>query len=253
MDLSVICPVYNNAKTMLPMIASFQQQIVDGYNIEYIFICNGCTDNSEEILRQFVNMYPETFKNHIILRRGYSDVGHARQDGFDVSTGDCIIFCDMDDWLLSQYFFIDIIQINKNNPDKIIRFEFDLPKKDYFFIEDSYLKYATYWHIKYQMGCTLWRYAFPRSILEKVHFKYGLNGKDDLDLMQQITATDHINAIILDKEYYFWNYLEPYSYSFQEMKNKRFLTKEQFLNLAYQVLQKDPNNIELKTVLQHLL
>lgn len=253
MDLSVICPVYNNAKTMLPMIASFQQQIVDGYSIEYIFICNGCTDNSEEILHQFVNMYPETFKNHIILHRGYGDVGHARQEGFEASTGNCILFCDMDDWLLSEYFFDNIIKTNRMYSNRLIKFGYDLPKRDYFYLENDRINYATYWHLKNRMSCTLWRYAFPREVLAKVHFTYGLSGKDDVDLLQQIEALGNIEVVTIARDYYFWNYLQPRSFSYQQMKDKHFLTKDQFLILANEILKNEPNNTEIKLITQHLL
>lgn len=137
MDLSVICPIHNNADTMLPMIASFQQQNIGNYEIEYIFICNGCKDNSEELLYKFKKMFPNTFKNCIILNETFSDTGLARQKGVDVSTGDYIAFCDMDDWLLSKTTFKDLLDCTKLYPNTLIQFGFDLPKKDYFFITED--------------------------------------------------------------------------------------------------------------------
>lgn len=254
-DLSVICPVYNNASTMLPMIASFQQQEIGSYEVEYIFVCNGCTDNSKEVLEKLVAAYPETFKNCTILNKKYCDTGRARQDGVDIALGKYILFCDMDDWLLSNTMFKELLDIEKKRPNTFIRFNLDLPKKDWFYIDERGLNYTTYWRLKNIMDCTVWRYLFPKILFKENRFLNDQHGKDDIKLISQIMVyckNHNIRTLSLEKEYYYWNYMRPGSYSYIQMMKRIILTKEQFLEKVKQIPKENisPNFLE---GLEHLL
>ena len=233
MDLSVICPVYNNVETMLPMLASFQLQDIGEYSVEYLFICNGCTDNSEEVLTQLVKLFPATFKNYKIVHADKGDVGIARQIGVNISTGNYILFCDMDDWLLSKTMFRELLEIAYSHPDGTFQFGIDLPKKDYFFTENNQIKYATYWRLKNKMTCTVWRYLFPRRVFDTVSFPANKNGEDDVVItgaLQELVESGKEKLYIIHKDYYFWNYLDPHSQSYKVMITKNLISKEEFLS-----------------------
>lgn len=234
MDLSIICPVYNNKDSMLKMMSSFCQQNIEGLEVEYIFVCNGCTDGSEHMIKRYIQGKPRAFPHYSILSFDWNDVGRARQEGVNASTGNYILFCDMDDWLLDTNMYQELLYFASESPGALIEFGFDLPKRDYFYIEDGKLQYTTYWRIKTKMNCTVWRYLFPREIFNKIQFHSGLDTKDDLDLTKQIEAlfaAKEIGILIVPKDYYFWDYLRPGSYSYEKIAKNKELTKEDFLQL----------------------
>lgn len=255
MDLSVICPVYNNVSTMLPMLGSFQRQYVDGIDVEYIFVCNNCSDESEQVLTNITGIFKDTFKNIKIIHEDFGDTGLARQSGVDHSTGDFVIFCDMDDWLLENDMFQQLVLIGKQYPEYLFRYGFDLPKKDYFYIKDGNLGYTTYWHVINKMTCTVWRYLFPRFVFDHCKFKGGLCGKDDLDFMTQINELRNkkmLNLLITNRQFYYWDYMNPKSYSYKEMMKNQILTKKQFLDICNKIPD-DKKSKDLKESLEHLL
>ena len=153
----------------------------------------------------------------------------------------------MDDWLLDREAFKKVLQVAEEHPNKLVKFGFDLPKKDYFYLENGRIVFLTYWRIKNKMTCTVWRYVFPRFIFKDCCFHGGLSGKDDLDLMNQIMEKHKdLKLVKIDQDFYFWNYMDPRSYSYKDYIKKDILTKEQFIELA-------KNNPELKEIIEHLI
>lgn len=256
MDLSVICPVYNNVDNMLPMMASFQLQDTSDYEVEYIFVCNGCTDNSEEVIQKMVELFPQTFKNNTILNIDFADTGIARQIGVNNAKGDYILFCDMDDWLLSRTMFKELLDYTKVVPNSVIHFYIDCPEKDWFFIKNGNLMYMTYWRLKHIMTCTVWQYLFPRQIFNKISFKPNKKGEDDLFLtndMKALAKSGDIGFYDVNKEYYFWDAMNPKSYSYKDITtNCIMLTKEQFIEEVDKA-DKSKFTRELIEVLENLL
>lgn len=255
MDLSIICPVYNNKSTMITMMSSFCCQNIENLEIEYIFVCNGCTDNSEHMIRRYIEGKPQAFPHYSILSFDWNDVGRARQEGVNAAKGDYILFCDMDDWLLDTNMYQELLYFAHQAPGALVKFNFDLPKKDYFFIRDEKLYYTTYWRLKNRMNCTVWRYLFPREIFEKIEFHWGLNTEDDLDLTKQIEAlytAKEIGILIVPKDYYFWNYMRPGSYSHWKLNQNQMLTKEEFLQII-NTLPREEWDEELRQVVDNLV
>lgn len=256
MDLSVICPVYNNVNNMLPMIASFQAQDVGDYEVEYIFVCNGCKDNSENVLLSLLPLFPDTFKHYQILHEDNGDTGIARQIGVENAIGDYILFCDMDDWLLSRTMFKELLDEEKHHPRAILHFGIDLPKKDWFFIKNGNLMYMTYWRLKYIMTCTVWQYMFPRWLFVQIAFEANRKGEDDLfftNEVKKLARNKEIEILHINKDYYYWDAMNPKSYSYWEITTKcTVLTKEQFLEL---IKNMKPENMpeQLRLALDNLL
>ena len=51
-DLSVIVPVYNLERYIIPLLISLKGQDLGEYQVEYIFVLNNCTDRSKEVIEK---------------------------------------------------------------------------------------------------------------------------------------------------------------------------------------------------------
>ena len=92
--ISVIVPVYNSEKYIEKCLKSILIQ--KNVEFEIIVVNDGSTDNSEKIINEFVNIYPNKIKYFYKENGGLSD---ARNYGIKHITGDYICFVDSDDYL----------------------------------------------------------------------------------------------------------------------------------------------------------
>lgn len=90
--LSVISPVYNKGKYLEQTIASFRPG--QESDVELIFVDDGSTDRSPEILRSL-----EKYPNVRILTQENKGAPAARNAGFEASSGRYIWFFDADDYV----------------------------------------------------------------------------------------------------------------------------------------------------------
>lgn len=115
--ISVIIPVYNVEKHIYRCIESlFAQTMKEG--IEFIFV-NDCTsDNSMQIIHNFINKSPER-KNAAIIVNHLQNMGlpSARNSGLKIAKGDFIIHCDSDDWISSNTYETLYNKAMKENAD----------------------------------------------------------------------------------------------------------------------------------------
>lgn len=92
MNVSVVVPVYNTARYLPQCVDSLINQTLR--DVEFIFVDDGSTDNSVEILEQY-RKKDERIK---ILRQENMHAGVARNNGMKQATGKYIIFLDSDDY-----------------------------------------------------------------------------------------------------------------------------------------------------------
>jgi len=92
--VSIIVPVYNTEKYIEKCLGSIVNQTYK--NIEVIVVNDGSTDNSEKIIKDYVERYPDKIKYFTKANGGLSD---ARNFGVNHATGDYIAFVDSDDYL----------------------------------------------------------------------------------------------------------------------------------------------------------
>lgn len=92
MNVSVIVPVYNTSRFLPQCVESLLNQTLR--DVEFIFVDDGSTDNSVEILK----LYQEKDKRITILQQKNLNAGVARNTGMKIATGKYIIFLDSDDY-----------------------------------------------------------------------------------------------------------------------------------------------------------
>ncbi|MCF7546034.1 glycosyltransferase [Enterococcus faecium] len=95
--VSIIVPVFNAGKYLENLILSLMNQTY--HNIEIIFIDDGSTDNS----RNIVNKYCKKDSRITKIFTENSGVSSARNRGLDIASGDYICFIDADDYLEDIY------------------------------------------------------------------------------------------------------------------------------------------------------
>lgn len=109
--VSIIIPVYNVEKYLAECIESILKQTHK--NLEIIFVNDGSTDRSKQILEDYKNK-----DNRIkVIHKKNEGVSIARNTGIDCATGEYICFSDADDYLMIDYVEYLLELILKYNAD----------------------------------------------------------------------------------------------------------------------------------------
>lgn len=176
--ISIICPTFNRSKMLetrsIPSVLSQSYK-----NFELLIICDGCTDNSIEVIKKFNDnrikvfeiqrnkkRYPPTVENH-----WFAGPVMANNEGLKNATGDWIARIDDDDIWTSNH-LEDLIKyakhthsdfvsssylLKKNGEEKIIDVKNDVPRIGgvQTWLYAGYLKFA-----KYNINC--WRKSWNK-------------------------------------------------------------------------------------------
>lgn len=96
MRFSVIIPLYNKAPYVRKALDSIVSQTYKDW--ECIVINDGSSDNSLEVVKNFVDEYKIYDFRFKIVDQPNAGVAAARNNGVKVSSGDYVCFLDADDW-----------------------------------------------------------------------------------------------------------------------------------------------------------
>lgn len=109
-DLSIILPVYNVEKYLDKCLFTLLNQELE--NFELIIVNDGTKDNSEEIIKKYLNK--SNFKDkitYVIQENG--GLSSARNTGYSFAKGEYVTFFDSDDYIKSNM-YKNMIQKTKN-------------------------------------------------------------------------------------------------------------------------------------------
>ncbi|MCW4466208.1 glycosyltransferase family 2 protein [Glutamicibacter sp. MNS18] len=98
--LSIVSAVFNVERYLQRYLDSLDDQEVDRHLFETIFVLDGSTDGSEEIIEAWGR---DTTVRHRILSKTNGGQASARNLGMTVATGGWVTFCDPDDFLATNY------------------------------------------------------------------------------------------------------------------------------------------------------
>lgn len=117
--VSVITTFYNAEKFILQSINSVNQQIIDGFEVEYVIVDDKSPDKSREIITNFINNHGNPNIDFRIIEPDENlGCGGARKFGIDNSTGNYLMFLDADDYYMNRDFIIRAYNtIKKENAD----------------------------------------------------------------------------------------------------------------------------------------
>ena len=95
--VSAVIPCYNVASKMSRCLEAFRNQTYK--NIELIFVNDGSTDNTEEMIFQYIPMYVDLGMHVKYIYQENKGVGGAINTGLKEVTGKYLIWPDPDDWI----------------------------------------------------------------------------------------------------------------------------------------------------------
>ena len=107
--ISVIIPVYNTEKYLRRCFDSVINQTYP--NMEMVVINDGSKDNSEKIINEYRNEYPEIISYYSKENTGVAD---TRNFGIEKAKGDYIMFLDSDDYIDEALFNHLETYVNQN-------------------------------------------------------------------------------------------------------------------------------------------
>lgn len=215
--ISVIVPCYNVSKYIDRCIECLNVQTFKDFEI--ICIDDGSTDNTLQIL----NKYKRIVK---IISTNNQGVSQARNEGIKVASGEYIYFFDPDDYLVPDALSILYKKIKEKNCDciqfgfKVIRengeeikgqngnkkagvydrqgiIEIIFPRYIGYSITDI-KKYGTNeFYLNYEM-CSVWRFLYKKSVIEKHNILFPKNihlGEDTMFNCEFFCYASSINVI----------------------------------------------------------
>ena len=200
--ISVIIPVYNKQNYISETLESIENQTLN--NIEVICIDDGSTDNSLDIIENFIN---SSFKLEI-LKQNNLGPGIARNNALEVAKGEYVSFLDADDlyedpqslekmYNLAKSSNADMVSANLNRGDAK---------------ERRYKSYYTKFYEKqtvinpddYEVPFYFYKNIFKNSFLQENEIKFpNLEmGEDPVFLAEILSKLDEIPCLPLDFYYY---------------------------------------------------
>lgn len=215
--ISIIIPVYNTERYLERCITSLLDQTYK--NLELIFVDDGSTDKSIEILKNA----QKNDRRITVISQKNSGPSAARNKGLSICTGQYIMFCDSDDTVKPNWCEV-LYQTIKVNPDSWVicgMKVFDVnekildikkakggiySKKDYFQIFMNGLSGAVYNKI------------YCAWVLKKYNIKFDISRRLGEDVLFNIDYFTYMkNIVVIEKELY--NY---YRYDIYERLTNRY-------------------------------
>lgn len=111
--VSIIIPCYNGEKTINRCLDSILQQTWD--NIETIIIDDGSTDNSEKIIKSYINKFNLRGYKLTYIHQCNQGLGGAINTGIKNFTGDYLCWIDVDDFLFPESIKIKAEYLESHN------------------------------------------------------------------------------------------------------------------------------------------
>ena len=172
-EVSVIVPVYNVEKYIEQCLNSLVNQSLE--NIEIIVVNDGTKDNSEEIIKKFIEKYPQKI---VYLKKENGGLSDARNYGIPYAKGEYIAFLDSDDYVEKDIYKEMYELAKKENSDMVeCDFLWEYPDKTR---EDIGQVYNGKKEMLEKVRVVAWNKLIRRSILEKtqIQFPKGLRYED---------------------------------------------------------------------------
>ncbi|MDO5614628.1 MAG: glycosyltransferase [Cruoricaptor ignavus] len=113
--VSIIVPVYNVENYLAKCLDSLVSQTLT--DIEILVINDGSTDNSQMIINEYQERFPDKIKSFVKENGGLSD---ARNFGLDRAKGEFVGFVDSDDYVLPTMFGEMYALAEKHNAQMVI-------------------------------------------------------------------------------------------------------------------------------------
>lgn len=265
---SVIIPVYNVEKYLKECLDSLINQTFK--NIEFIFINDGSTDNSVQIIEEYAQ---KDARIKLITQQNQGQ-GIARNNGIKLAKGEYIAFIDPDDWVDLELFQELNTFIEQRHPDVLQfdfyefyeysgitkpynlakkfkrKFNYDLTKKNYYSWKDCNNRCLT------RLSPLCWNKVYSKQFLIDNNIVFAPNkfGEDLLFSHNVLFSAEKI--YVLDKYLYYYRHransatnkkIENIYWTFENLDFTKNLLVEKGI---YEALKKEYNRYKLKKIIK---
>ena len=201
MDMSIIVPCHNLESYITPLLVSLRLQDIDNYEVEVIFVCDNCNDNTVAVIQQFnLNNFTE-----YIIECNVQSCGLARNAGMNIAKGKYIWFIDGDDWIIDNQAILKIINFMNETQFKVIRFGYECP---------PWFKYKGYFSM-------VWQYAYRKNFIKHIPFVKTQPSEDVIFQNKVVNKLGTKDIPILKENLYYYNYMRPGSNMYQYSRTRK--------------------------------
>lgn len=201
MDMSIIVPCHNLEPYITPLLVSLRLQDIGNYEVEVIFVCDNCNDNTKTIIEQFKFDY---LIKHII-ECNVQSCGLARNEGMKIAKGKYIWFIDGDDWIIDNRAIFKIINFMNETRFKVIRFGYECPPT---------FRYKGYFSM-------VWQYAYRKNFIKYTPFVKMQPSEDVVFQKKVVKKLGTKDIPVLKENLYYYNYMRPGSNMYQYRKTRK--------------------------------
>ncbi len=142
LTVSIVIPAHNEETTILQLLRALVNQKQLGYKLDVIeVICDGCTDKTEELARQFAKKHPEILIQNDGKRKGKA----LRLNNFYQSTNsDITVNLDADVKITDKFLISKLIKPFKDSNVGLVGGR-NIPTKGTTFVQTALAKYDLIW------------------------------------------------------------------------------------------------------------
>lgn len=209
LKVSVVVLVYNTAKYLKKCLDSIMNQTYE--NIEVIIINDGSTDESANIISEYLKNYPEIIK---YFSKENSGIADTRNYGIEKVSGDYFLFVDSDDYI-DINLISNLVKCIENNNIDIVKYKMNILNTNYEIIKKingptfDILDGQTAFNIlcfKDKMIDTPCLYLFNTEFYKTNKFKFESNkSHEDFGLIPLIIVS---TKTFLSVDIYGYNYIQ---------------------------------------------
>lgn len=186
MKVSVIVPVYNTSKFLRKCLDSLVNQTFKDF--EVIIVNDGSTDNSQDIINEYISKYP--FMK--ALKKENGGISSARNVALSYATGEYISFVDSDDFV--EIFFLEKMyeKITSTNSDVTICNYYSYNEKERRTV-NCHMNFSPEDKVEYLLSPPMvWCKLFKKSLFDNIKFNEGIF-YEDLDICVRLLP--YINKV----------------------------------------------------------
>lgn len=184
---SIIIPAYNSENHIRKGLESIRTQSYRNY--ELIVVCDNCTDNTEQIAKEYGAV------TECVI---YGKDGLTRDKGIEMAHGKWVLFMDDDDWFIHEFVFKQLADELTDELD-LLAFGYLCNGKGYIRPEEENIFKPTVGHV--------WSNCWKRSVIGDARFGDATFCSDTYFLR---AMKDKVKSIeIWDMPIYYYNFMRP--------------------------------------------
>ncbi|WP_343618378.1 glycosyltransferase [Flavobacterium sp.] len=199
--VSVIIPVYNAGDFLHDCVNSLLNQTLQ--SAEYIFVNDGSTDHSVEILKEYKNKDERI----VIINQTNKGISEARNLGISIAKGEYIGFLDNDDFVKSDMFECLYETAKKDNLDIVVS-KTILGRDKKYIINDSVFEENIFYGqnfiqsniipnlLKTEDLFAVWNKIYKKSFIDVNHIHFPRNRNIEEDNMFNIQAFSKAQKVV---------------------------------------------------------